>query len=104
MSSSGGAVHYNMNEFQRACVATCLRVLREKGFSDCRFREVTGKTERYFVASVSVAERHYEIYVYDDEAGLAIDKQWFPCERPDFRSSKDLIQAFSRMLSDKLVV
>ena len=90
-----------MNEFQRECVAACLQVLQDKGL-DCQFHEVIGKTQQYLMGSVSVGQRRYEIYVYDDEAGLAIDKQWFSCERPDFHSSKDLIQAFARMLSDKI--
>lgn len=88
--------------FQKECMATCLSVLREKGFGECQFHEAAGKDERYFVANFSFGGRRFEIYVYEDEAGLFVGKEWFICEKPDYRSPQELIQAFSRMLLEKL--
>ena len=76
--------------------------MRDLGFDSCQFREMSGKTESYLVAQIPIEDQHAEIYVYNDETGLMVNKQWFVCERPDFQSDKELIRAFSEMLSEKL--
>ena len=91
-----------INNFQRECIEAVLGALKSKGFPSCQFRQVVGKSETYQMASVTAREQLYKIYVYEDEAGLGIGREWFICEKPDFRSPQKLIQAFSRILSDKL--
>ena len=91
-----------MNDFQRKCIEVSKGILMEKGLKPCPFQEIIGKTETYFLATFDVLDHHYEIYVYDDEAGLTVDKDFSICEKPDFKSSQELIQAFEKILTEKL--
>ena|SRR3989338_478298 len=91
-----------MNKFQQKCVEVSQQILQKKGFTSCQFQEVKGKKETYFLTKLSKISKTYEIYIYDDEAGIAIGKEWFICERPDFSSDQELIDAFSKMLLEKL--
>lgn len=76
------------------------RILKEKGLS--AVFEEAGQQERYLVAKVSSPKQRYEIYVYLDEAGLMIGREWLICERPDFKSADELIHAFGQILSEKI--
>ncbi len=101
----GGVVPYNeimMNDFQQKCLEVTQEILREKGIALCCFKEVIGKTQTYLMSEIILGGNRYGIYIYEDEAGLGINKKWFICEKPDFRSSQKLVQAFSRLLLEKL--
>ena len=91
-----------MNDFQRKCIEVSQGILMEKGLKPCPFQEILGKTETYLMAAFDMFDYRYEIYVYDDEAGLMVDKDFSICEKPDFKSSQELIVAFSKILNEKL--
>ena len=93
-----------INEFQRECIEEVLKTLKSKGLPPCQFKHVAGRSEQYQVAPVTVGGQLYEIYVYEDEAGLKSKRGWFICEKPDFHSSQDLIHAFSKLLEEKLTL
>ncbi|MGH9199420.1 MAG: hypothetical protein ACRD1T_27280 [Acidimicrobiia bacterium] len=83
--------------FQKECRQACEAVLSEilPGWH-AEFVLVTGKHESYYKAEVHAGARSLGIFIYDDEAGFLIDgKDWSGFEKPDYRDSADLIDAFS---------
>ena len=91
-----------MNEFQRKCMEVCDQVLVEFRISPEEFHEVKGKSEFYFLKQFTVEGRSYEIYLYEDEAGLMVGKEWLPCERYDFKSMEELARALANKLRAQL--
>ena len=89
-----------MNEFQTKCKALVERILGEKrlhvGFAEA------GQHERYLIAKLELSGQTYEIYIYEDEAGMGVGDDWFICEKPDFSSTDELMAAFGRILSEKI--
>ena len=91
-----------MNDFQRKCVEASLSILKEKGLEPCQFQEIKGKTQTYLKAQFAVRGHQYELYVYEDEAGVAMDERWSICETPDFKSPDELIKGFCKILNERL--
>ena len=93
-----------MNPFQAACIDACKRTLKSLSYHDIDFREVTGHSENYFVASVPFGEAACEIYVYVEEAGFGCNnnKDWHICEKPAYPNPQELITAFCSALHNKL--
>lgn len=90
-----------MNKFQEQCTKICKEIILNKGCSLLQFHSVIGKRETYLRAEIT-ADAKYEIYVYDDEAGLMIGHEWFPFEKADYPSPEKLIEAFGRLLREKI--
>ncbi len=99
-----------INEFQRQ---TCLRIenlLQTLPQVEANsFQEVIGKEETYLQIHIEGARYTLEVYLYEDEAGYFLDgrpcfprKKWIIYEKPDFSSSKELLQAFLIDLREKL--
>jgi hypothetical protein len=81
----------------------CKEVMQEGGFAHIEFQEVVGKSEAYYKADVQAGKKKVEIFVYDDEAGVMVDgHDWTPCERPDYDSDAELVEAFANKLAEKL--
>ena len=91
-----------MNDFQLGCMLSTKDLLKNKGIDANPFQEIIGKTERYFVAKVTIKNRNYEIYVYKDEMGLGVGKKWWSFEQSNFHSSQKLFEVFSKILSEQL--
>ncbi len=91
-----------MNDFQRQCIAVATKILNEKGFETIRFDEVAGKTQNYLVAEIQRDTGQLKIYIYEAGAEFSAGKEWLICEKEDFRSSQELIEAFSQLLSNKI--
>ena len=89
-----------MNDFQEKCKTLVDRVLKKKGLR-ASFAEA-GKNERYLVAQFRSPTQKYEVYIYENEAGLMVGNDWLICEQPDFVSADELIAALGRMLSEQI--
>jgi hypothetical protein len=84
-----------MNDFQSKCINKCKDVIR-----DIQFVEIIGKSETYYKADINHNNQFLEIYVYNDEAGVMIDKEnWTIFEKPDYDSPDELIKSFIEHLT-----
>ena len=90
-----------MTDFQKLCIEECDKLFLSKGYN-VTFEKIIGKKETYYIGYLRLSNE-FEIYIYDDEAGLGINKtEWMHCERPDYESDEELIAGFINIL-DKQV-
>lgn len=55
--------------------------------------ELGGEMEAYATLAFAFGEHKFEVFIYDDEAGIFKDQKWEPFERPDFDDSDRLLEA-----------
>ncbi len=94
-----------MNKFQEKCVASIKELLvKKKDRKSIKFEEVIGRKEDYLKSGFQTKSgNHLEVFVYIDEVGFMFgEKDWHICEKSDFRSEEDLIQAFISKLDKYL--
>ena len=91
--------------FQERCLEECRTLFRQipaPRYGD--FEKIVGKAETYFKATADGPHHALEVYVYEDEAGYMLDgKRWTIFEKPDYRSQKELMEAFLKSLRGKLL-
>jgi len=93
-----------MTIFQNKCIHEC-SIFLEKRFpaSTFTFKEISGKTEIYYVCAFNSSGHLIEIYVYGKEAGFMIDKtDWHAFEIAAFDSERELISTLMVDLNDFL--
>ena len=93
-----------MNIFQEACIDACKCTLESLNYHGVEFREITGRSENYFMASVPCSKGACELYVYKDEAGFGFNnnQDWHICEKPAYPDPQERIAAFCTALRDAL--
>lgn len=98
-SSESGVV---LTYFQKKCLTALEEFLSRKGVAFSA-EAVQGNSENYVVLRV-VNEPRIEVFIYEDEAGFYLGKEWHPYEEVDFDSGAELLSALilgiSRILSD----
>ena len=93
-----------MNTFQKSCIDACKRTLESLHYHSVEFREITGRSENYFMASVLSRKGTCQLYVYEDEAGFGFNnnKEWRICEKPAYPNPQELIATFCTALRNAL--
>ena len=87
-----------MTSFQEYCINRCTSVLGV----NITFEGVIGEAETYYVSNLSVNDHNIAIYIYIDEAGFDINGKWYIFETPDYKSEKELADAFVAKLCDSI--
>lgn len=92
----------NRSPFQLHCASEVAKLLREKGLS-FRREPIEGNEESYFIFRMdSSTVEPLEIYVYEDEAGFLVGKDWHIWESPDYETPQELISAFLKSLRSSI--
>lgn len=87
-----------MTSFQKDCINGCKTIPTV----DITFEAVIGDTETYYISNFSVADHNFTVYVYVDEAEFKNNGDWYIFESPDYKSDKELANAFLAKLNDVL--
>jgi hypothetical protein len=92
-----------LTPFQEQCRARVESVLLRLEL-DGRFDLTIGASEDYLVGTVKLTQVSFEIFIYEDEAGLKTGpKQWRLFEKWDYANPDDLIEAFCHYLETMIV-
>jgi hypothetical protein len=86
-----------LTKFQQECQERVRELLSQHGHSS-DFEVVKGREEEYLFLDFVDAGREIGVYIYEDEAGFSVGKDWYISEAQDFDSHNDLIVNFLRKL------
>ncbi len=89
-----------MTQFQSLFINECRKLLDKHARGESVFKEMAGKTEIYYVASLDLSKNKIDIYVYGCEAGFMVNgEDWHAFERAAFQSDNQLIKTLIEELA-----
>jgi hypothetical protein len=91
----------NGTPFQWECLRSVEMILAKRGVPSS-FSWVNGREESYLCAQLAYGGAKLEIYIYADEAGFFINRNWRAFEQVDYDSGQALIEALAEDLSSVL--
>ncbi|HKI01710.1 MAG TPA: hypothetical protein VKK31_07015 [Thermoanaerobaculia bacterium] len=92
-----------LTAFQIKCLYVLELLLARRQIA-ASFEVVHGNRENYVVARLAPTDERLEVFIYEDEAGIFLGKDWHAFESVDFDSGAELIekllQGIERYLQD----
>lgn len=83
----------NLTSFQVSCLNDLKSLSSIYKFEyNPEFIKAKTKGEDYLIITPVHNATNYEIYIYTDEAGLLIHRDWYMFELPDFNNDSDLLK------------
>jgi len=90
---------HEITAFQDECIQRVRKLIQEIIGKQVNFEEVKGRKEIFYQGRIN----NVVIYIYSDEAGFMLNKNWIICEKPDYSSAEELMKDFLSRLRARLV-